>query len=325
MSKVNDINDGSFETAILFLVFNRPETTLEVFDAIRKIKPARLYVASDGPRSNRPDEKGTVEHVRKIATAVDWPCEVKTLFRDENLGCKYAVSGAIDWFFQHEERGIILEDDCLPSHDFFHFCENMLTKYERDSRVLMITGTNYLSGKIQEPFYFSEHFTIWGWATWRRSWQLYDVEMPNWPSLRAAQELREKYGNIWTRKHFEYTFDALNSDYINTWDIQWVFTGIFNRMFCITPSRNLISNIGVFGTHGDGVTDSHFIPVQEFSRKDYCDYSPQVIQNFEYDLTLHLLKSKPAVKRKIAIKILKVFGIYRPLRSVFKWVKRYAK
>ena len=163
------------------MVFNRPDTTAQVFETIRQAKPARLYVAADGARKEKDGELERVAMVREIATTVDWPCEVKTLFQDKNLGCKNAVSSAISWFFEHEEQGIILEDDCLPSADFFDFCENNLEKYRSDTRIMMIAGTNYLpSENLRVPFFFSEHFIIWGWATWRRAWQLYDLEMSSW-------------------------------------------------------------------------------------------------------------------------------------------------
>jgi GT2 family glycosyltransferase len=123
------MNIELLETPILFIVFNRPKTTSQVFQAIRAAKPRRLYVAADGPRDDRPLEKEKVREVRDIATQIDWPCDLKILFRDENLGCKYAVSGAIDWFFKSEEQGMILEDDCLPSQSFFNYCHDCLTKY----------------------------------------------------------------------------------------------------------------------------------------------------------------------------------------------------
>ena len=113
------VNSKSICPPILFLVFNRPETTAIVFNVIREAKPSRLYVASDGPREDRENESVLVDAVRKISTTVDWPCEVMTLFRDNNLGCKQAVSGAISWFFDHEQEGIVLEDDCVPHPDFF--------------------------------------------------------------------------------------------------------------------------------------------------------------------------------------------------------------
>lgn len=306
------------KTAVLFLVFNRPDTTRKVFEAIRNAKPPRLYVAADGPRVSRAGEVERVQLVREIATNVDWPCEVKTLFRNENLGCKYAVSSAIDWFFDHEEQGVILEDDCLPSIEFFRFSEDMLVRYKAETRVMMVTGTNYLSGEIEQPYFFSEHFTIWGWATWRRAWALYDVEMKFWTNERSRLELSEKYGNKWIRKHFELTFNGLSEDYIDTWDIQWVFSGFINRCFCITPRNNLVSNIGVIGTHGQGVTDSHFLKTDGLKQESYLNYSPTVLQNFNYDNKLHKLKNIPAVRKKLVIGILKKLRLFNLIRPAYK-------
>ena len=112
-------------SAVLFLVFNRPVTTQQVFEAIAAARPPRLYVAADGPRAGRPGETELCAEVRRIATAVDWPCEVRTLFREENLGCRRAVSGGINWFFEQEEEGIIIEDDVLPVPSFFDYCDEL--------------------------------------------------------------------------------------------------------------------------------------------------------------------------------------------------------
>jgi GT2 family glycosyltransferase len=168
---------NSLETAILILLFNRPETTIRVFDKISQIKPQRLYIASDGPRKNFDGEKEKVKKVREIATRVDWPCEVKTLFRNENLGCKKGVSSAITWFFEQEEQGIILEDDCVPNLDFFTFCESLLDRYAEDERVSVITGNNFQNNKWRgdASYYFSKYNHCWGWASWRRSWKDYRV------------------------------------------------------------------------------------------------------------------------------------------------------
>lgn len=302
-------------TAVLFLIFNRPDVTGQVFDAIRQARPPRLYVAADGPRPGRQHEPKLCAEARHIATSVDWPCEIRTLFREKNLGCKRAVSEGIQWFFEHEEQGIILEDDCLPCNDFFRFAEDMLARYAAESRVLMITGTNYLSGESSQPYFFSEHFSIWGWATWRRAWQLYDVEMTEWDHPRTRQELKEKFANRQVRYHFAITFDLLRREYFDTWDIQWVFCGIINRCLCLTPSKNLISNIGVNGTHGQGLTDSHNLRVYNLPHKEYDDFRPEIRQHFDYDLRLHQLKSFPAVKRIVAIRIMKYLGVYRLLKA----------
>jgi hypothetical protein len=157
---------SQFNTPILFMIFNRPDTTRVVFEEIRKIKPTLLYISGDGPREDRQGEKELVDEARKIATAIDWPCEVKTLFQEKNLGCKYAPSQAITWFFNQVEEGIIIEDDCVPHPDFWRFCEELLAKYRTDERVMMITGDNFQNGnshfKPQESYYFSGIPSIWG-------------------------------------------------------------------------------------------------------------------------------------------------------------------
>ena len=309
-------------TPVLFLVFNRLDTTKQVFDAIKQAKPTRLYIAADGARVNKEGESAQVQAVRDYVMAnVDWDCEVKTLFRDKNLGCKCAVSGAITWFFEHEEQGIILEDDVVPHEDFFVFTQDMLEKYKNDTRVMMITGTNYLgNSKLESPYFFSEHITIWGWATWRRSWSLYDVEMKEWDSLEAKNYFKSKYSSTYIWKHFKYTFDALNGDYMDTWDIQFVFSCLYNHGLCITPRVNLISNVGVEGTHGNGLTDSHFIKTESIGL-DYINCHPSVKINYNYDNALHQLKNKKAVRYKQFVFLLKKIRVFNFLKKIKTKIK----
>ncbi|EKE21540.1 MAG: Protein containing nucleotide-diphospho-sugar transferase protein, partial [uncultured bacterium] len=163
-----------FIKPILFIIFNRPDTTLSVFEAIRQIKPARLYVAADGPRSERSGEDVVCAETRRIAMGVDWPCELKTRFLDKNVGCHTAVPAAVSWFFENEEEGIILEDDCSPDLSFFTFCETLLERYRDDEEVMMISGDNFQPSEFKtrndSSYYFSGIANIWGWATWRRAW-----------------------------------------------------------------------------------------------------------------------------------------------------------
>jgi len=244
------------QTALLFLVFNRPDATAQVFEAIRQAKPPRLYVAADGPREGREDEAERVARVRKIATAVDWPCEVKTLFREKNLGCKHAVSGGITWFFEQEEQGIILEDDCFPHPDFFTFCETLLDRYADDERVSVITGDNFQNGKQrgEGSYYFSYYPHIWGWASWRRVWQNYDVNLAFWPKWKLSADWRIKLPDKVERRYWENLFDRAHAQEIDTWDYQVVASVWFRGGLTATPNVNLISNIG-FGADSTHTVD----------------------------------------------------------------------
>lgn len=258
------------DTAVLFLVFNRPDTTAQVFDAIRKAKPPRLYVAADGPRPNKHGEDLKVAEVKEIVSRVDWPCEVKTLYREGNLGCKVAVSEAITWFFEQEEEGIVLEDDCLPHPTFFRFCGELLARYRDDERIAMISGDNFQFGRRrgEASYYYSRYNHIWGWASWRRAWKHYDREASSWPALRDGEWLNVLVGRAAERKYWAKVFEAVYQGRIDTWDYQWALASWVQGMVSILPNVNLISNIGFGGdathTHGKSVYADMQVEPMEF-------------------------------------------------------------
>ena len=252
----NETMSGFYlKTPVLFLVFNRPDTTRQVFEAIRAARPARLFVAADGPRERQKGDKEKCERVRNIVTDIDWNCEVRTLFREENLGCKKGVSSAIDWFFSQVDEGIILEDDCLPMKSFFRFCEELLRRYRNDNRVMQICGSNFLCGwqRNDDSYYFSIYGPIWGWASWRRAWLYYDVDMKAWPEVREKKIYLDFCDGKREECYRLHLYDRVFAGEIDTWAYQWGFTKMLNSGLSITPNANLISNIG-FGPDGTHVT-----------------------------------------------------------------------
>ncbi len=244
------------QSAVLFLIFNRPDTTAKIFERIRKAQPPRLYIAADGPRFGKAGESENCRLARAATEHIDWPCQVTTLFRTTNLGCKEAVSSAIDWFFNHEEEGIILEDDCLPSPTFFGYCDALLERYRHDTRVRHICGCNFQFGQIRgnASYYFSRLSHVWGWASWRRAWRAYDKNL----STYTADEIGNALGNIFDDPiiigRWRSIAKELKNDQINTWDYQLSLTNLLQHGLCIIPNQNLISNIG-FGTGATHTTD----------------------------------------------------------------------
>jgi hypothetical protein len=238
-------NMPSMRPAVLFLIFNRPDTTSRVFEAIRKARPERLYIAADGPRPDREGEAARCEEARKIATAVDWPCRVETLFRDENLGCKRAVSQAISWFFACEPEGVILEDDCLPHETFFDYCAHLLDRYRDSSQVMSISGSCFARRLFPAADYgFTYYADMWGWASWRRAWAHYDPEMSSW---RANKDALSRFfaHNPASADYWAYFFDETAAGIRNTWDLQWQWAVIEQNGLCVTPYRNFIDNLGI--------------------------------------------------------------------------------
>jgi hypothetical protein len=254
------------QSAVLFLVFNRPEPTARVFEAIRAARPPRLYVAADGPRASRAGESERCDLTRRVTSAVDWPCAVNTLFRTTNLGCKNAVSSAISWFFEHEQEGIILEDDCLPDPTFFRYCDELLERYRDDARIGLISGDNFQFGKTygNASYYFSRYAHIWGWASWRRVWQHYDRDAAAWPAFRDNGGLDRVPGlSRLEARHWRSIFDRVHANQIDTWDYQLTFATWSQQMLSVLPQRNLVSNIG-FGaeaTHTSAVSKFANLPV----------------------------------------------------------------
>lgn len=216
-----------------------------MFQRIRDIRPACLFIAADGPRPNSTHDKIECERARQEVSEIDWPCEVHRLYRDKNLGCKIGVSSAISWFFNYVEEGIILEDDCLPDPTFFFFCANLLEHYRHEPRVAMISGSQFLSAdnlNLQSAsYYFSKYPNIWGWATWRRDWKDYDAEMPSWDgSSKSLSRIR----NARVRRRFARRFDAVKRGTLDSWAYPFYYHCISNDKLCAIPAVNLIENIG---------------------------------------------------------------------------------
>jgi len=291
------VTDITLTSPVLFLIFNRPETTQQVFSAIRKAKPPRLYVAADGPRSDYPNEDEKCEHSRKIAKNVDWDCEVKTLFRDQNLGCRLAVSQAIYWFFEQEPEGIILEDDCLPSQSFFWFCQEMLEYFRNDKAVGVICGfySNELEYKPSASFFFSRYLRVWGWAGWRRSNEGYDS---NINLLIEKQNTWKKdifsRTDIFLKRYWQDMFEEVGSGKIDTWDIQLQYLLWQKKQQVIVSSKNLVQNIGwAQGAHPLTKDHNHELATSEINfpltgpeMRKRDTRADQVIEKISYQITI---------------------------------------
>lgn len=239
------------ETPILFCIFNRPLETQRVFDCIAQMQPARLFVIADGPRPDRNGEKELVAQTRAVIDQIDWPCELTVNFADENMGCKHRMATGITWAFQHTDRLIILEDDCLPHPGFFGYCDDLLDRYADDARVMMISGDDFQSNPVTgDSYYFSRWTHIWGWATWRRAWQHFDVEMRDWPTIRDNGSVSAWCDDPREVDHWTQVLNQQHAGNIDTWDFPWMVACWRRGGLTILPQRNLVTNIGF----GDAAT-----------------------------------------------------------------------
>lgn len=237
-------------TPVLFLVFNRADLTARVFERIREARPPVLHVSADGPRAGVAGEAEACRETRKVVEAIDWKCELIRDFAEENVGCGPKVAGAITSFFGHAERGIVLEDDCLPEPSFFPFCDEVLARYADDSRVMQVAGSNYQFGRGRRDYsyHFSRNIRIHGWATWRRAWRHYDLRAPLWPEVHRLGLAEGCFHTGRAYGVFAEHMDRLCAEPVpHTWDYQWSFCGMVQHGLSVVPNVNLIRNIGYEG------------------------------------------------------------------------------
>jgi hypothetical protein len=327
---------------ILFLIFNRLEQTKLVFEEIRNYKPSQFFIAADGPRENNQKDEICYDIRNYVLNNIDWECEIHTLFRSSNLGCGKSVSSAIKWFFDQVEDGIILEDDCLPSKDFFIFCEQMLELYKFDETVMHISGFNYFGEiKKHKDYFFTKHTPIWGWASWARAWKTYDFELKNLDINRFKNQIFPFINNDYNQLNFWLGYlNQLKEGKVDTWDIQWQMTVWFNNGVTILPVYNLIQNIGfsIDALHTKNINSPfaslkfHELGTNHTYRKKKIkikqlmdDYIFYFAHQEKYDLTISKVKSckiliNPSVLKKIRNKNLSLRDRFYLLREYLNMI-----
>ena len=315
---------------ILLIGFNRPKLLRGLVAILAKVRPPKIYLAVDGPRPDRPGEAEECAACAAVAEAINWPCEVKKLVREKNLGCRLGVSGAIDWFFSQEEEGIILEDDCWPDPSFLRFATELLECYRDDPRIGIISGNNHY-GFISDPkasYRFTNFVLIWGWATWRRAWKLNQPDpeafrVTGSDIIRKANQthrMRTMYGRFLN--------DVLETR--STWDVLWMLSLQFYGLLSIIPRRNLVVNqgYGLGGTHTDGFAYDQYLFKQSEEMPFPLVHPATVARDVEAD-RLYELRSFAWLPRILTIVGVKLGACGRaiaaaahPLEWLFPWVFR---
>lgn len=241
-------------TPVVLIIFNRPQLTAQVYERVRAFRPERLFVVADGPRADRQGERELCDATRAVVSSPDWPCELVTNYSSENMGCDQRVSSGLDWVFQHCDRAMVLEDDCVPSPEFFTFCAEMLEHYKDDLRIMHVSGDNFQDGQWRGDgsYYFSHYTHSWGWGTWSRAWRYYDGHLSLWPEAYVDRWLHTTLDDQREAWYWEGVFQKQHRKAVDTWDYDWLFACWIRGGLAILPNRNLVSNVGV------GPDSTHF-------------------------------------------------------------------
>lgn len=297
---------------VLFIIFNRPEIAKSSFEAIREYKPTELYIAADGPRESRAGERELCELTRKsIIDMIDWDCNVHKLFRDKNIGVDFGVYKAINWMFEREQWGVIIEDDCYVSQDFFALCEDAFPRFKNVPKVAHIVANNPMS-KLQKSsdICFTYHAISWGWGTWRDKWEaIMDVEMKDFPSYTVSKFIKRfgLFQGLMYKRAFRHTY--LNRDKLKTWDTIWRFSILQSNSLCLLPMVNLAKNNGIGTCEG-----SHY----EIGEEDFYSYVQlgRLIKPYHYQDELIITEEISKLENR-QYKRLRMFGLNKKLKRLF--------
>lgn len=306
------------KSPILCIIFNRPETTRKVFEVLQKVKPPQLYICAEGPRENKPEDNILCKETRAIYDKIDWECNVHKYYRNQNSGgCGPGVSGAITWFFENVDEGIILEDDIVPHPDFFSFCDEMLEKYRNNTTIKCVCGYNiFYDGVNNYPYsyYFSHYTHIWGWATWKRTWNEYDYSLKTIPRNKFIKELYQLPVSCYSKKSLISTYDIMTSNNpIDTWDYQLLFNIIFHKGLNIIPTTNLCQNIGCGVERATHTTIFDEKIYNHIGRKIYpLSYPKKITHNKQLDrITFSNWIIEPTLYKKIFMESRHYFRVIR--------------
>jgi len=303
---------------ILLIAFNRPDNTKKVFEKIREVQPDRLYVSVDGPRENKENDEDKVKNVRDIVENVDWKCDVQYRFFENNFGSVMHGSSAITWAFENEKRLIILEDDCVPSLPFFEYSDYLLDKYKHDTRIWMISGRSHQAGSKyfnDQDYVFTHYGHTWGWATWKRCWQHFDLHMTDFLDFLEKGGAKNVLSTNKEGSFFNKLFQKRMSDKKFNWDFSFRFTILKNGGLCIVPAKNLIENTGYVGTHSNSKNKFHELKASsdyEISKEPRFIMISREYEKLHFDKHIKKIHGNRLLYRRIMRKIKRV------VKKIFK-------
>ena len=262
---------------IVLIIYHRPDLIKNLVNALRSVKPKNIYVVADGPKA--PQDKAACDSARGMIKEIDWPCQIHKIYAKKNMGLRKRVVSGLDTVFKKEKWAIILEDDLIIDPSFFRFCDQLLKKYEKNDQIISISGNNFQFGKneIKESYYFSRYVHSWGWATWKRAWDLYDDHLTDWTKLRHNNWLNTILSSRVLALYWTMIFDMVSAGQVDSWAYRWTYSAFKNTKLTIIPDRNLVSNIG-YGTKATHTTRKSRVMGMETSKMIFPLKHPRRVQ-----------------------------------------------
>lgn len=328
------MNDYKIDIPVLILFFCRDEQLREVFEAVKKARPSKLYLYQDGARPGRTDDVEGINKCREVVSDanIDWKCEVHRNYQEKNQGCDPSEYLAQKWMFKTEEMGIVLEDDDVPAQSFFPFCKELLERYKNDTRINMICGMNNLEKTDWCPYdyLFSSSGSITGWASWKRVIDMWESKIPNVNDSYFREAYIQRYKGLYEPQKALEHYEQCNSSGIEYYEAILGANLLSNSMLNIVPTLNQISNIGVAENATHSVSSLKMMPKgirRIFFMKTYelefpLKHPPFVMEDVKFKKELNKVMSSGFFRkhyRKISSIFLRIrYGDFKGLLKALK-------
>lgn len=305
----------NMETPILLITFNRPDNTRKVFEKIRQAKIKTLYFFNDAPRAENNDDIVARKEIKKLLKEIDWKCDLKLFFPEKGFGPGFGPANAISWAFEKEDRLIVLEDDCVPYQPFFTFCNHILEKYKDDTRVWLVSGRSHQQGSKffkEQDYIFSNYGHTWGWATWKRCWDYFDIEMKKWPAFYQNGGFYNVFCSKKEGRIYNQHYVALNKRPINSWDARFGFAVLSNGGLSVVPAKNLIENIGYIGAHSTGKQKVHTLKASDnfkVEKEPLFVLVNKAYEQLHFNTHIKKIMGRASLYKRIINKVLKIIGL----------------
>ncbi len=246
------MSSNTADIPIVLCIYNRPDFTRRAANVLKAVNPKRIFIIADGPKSSNPSDAELCAQAQRIAVESFKDAKVQMNASGINLGCRKRIQTGLNWVFGLVDEAIIIEDDCIPELSFFPFCAELIEKYRHEKEIGLIGGTNFQFDRRCSPnsYFFSRYPLMWGWATWRRTWEIYEADLDSWNEARDTSWLADLLVDPLVTAYWRRIFDHVR-DGFDTWDYSMVYSCWRNKLLSIQPGRNLVSNIGfgVSATH----------------------------------------------------------------------------